>query len=57
MFPNVAEEKISAVLEKCGGGVEDAIQQLLTLPEEYDGGRAADVKVREKVRYIRRLSY
>ena len=50
MFPNVSEDKISAVLERCGGGVEDAIQQLLSLPEENDGARAADVKVREKVR-------
>ena len=53
MFPNVGEEKISAVLERCRGGVEDAIQELLSLPEEYDGGRVADVKVREKVRYMR----
>ncbi|CAI8014173.1 CUE domain-containing protein 2 [Geodia barretti] len=52
MFPSVGEETISAVLMKCQGDMEEAIQQLLALPEEITRGREMEVKTRGQTRHL-----
>jgi hypothetical protein len=53
MFPSVGEENMSAVLARCQGDVEDAIQQLLALPEENTRGRVMEeMKTRDQKRHL-----
>ena len=52
MFPSVGEETISAVLMRCQGDMEEAIQQLLALPEEITRGREMEVKTRGQTRHL-----
>ena len=57
MFPSVGEENISAVLARCQGDVEDAIRQLLALPEENTRGREMEVKTRDQKRHLVRTCF